>query len=147
MAAHALTILRQIRLRFIEEGPEAGTRHARDATNAPGTDLGSGCEYETWAYLDRGEGTIGEPGLLTLEGIERHLERHLWMAVYPSLESIQAARDLFVRHGEPGHVRRAKTWVKHEDVRVRYRRKLAEVDPTYFPMTRLAPVVEPQERA
>jgi hypothetical protein len=147
MAAHALTIHRQIRLRYLAEGAEAATRHARDATNAPGTDIGSGCEYETWAYLDRGDGTIGEPALLSLDGIERHLERHLWMAVYPTLESVKAARALFVRCPTPGWQRRSRSWERHEDVRVRYRRKLAEQDPIFFPMTRLAPVIEPQERA
>ena len=91
MAAHGLTILRQIRQRFTKDGAEAATRYAKDATNAPGTDIGSGFAPNSWEFCDRGDGEVGSPELLTLEGIDREIARNMHLDSFPCLEAYKEA--------------------------------------------------------
>ena len=97
MAAHGLTILRQVEKMCVEKPEQAGD-YAFYATHAPGTDLATGFRWEAWWLLDRGRSMTPEA---LLAAVREEIVLHQWMSKYRTLEEVKGARDAFVRYGKP----------------------------------------------
>lgn len=103
MAAHGLTILRQVEQMCVEK-PERAGEYAFGATYAPGTDLASGFRWDAWHLLDRARSMTPEA---LLAAVREEIEKHAWMGKYRCLEEVKAARVAFVRAGTPHWKKRA----------------------------------------
>jgi hypothetical protein len=97
MAAHGLTILRQVEHICVEKPEKAGD-YAFGATYAPGTDLATGFRWDAWHLLDRARSMTPEA---LLAAVREEIVLHQWMSKYRTLEEVKAARDAFVRYGKP----------------------------------------------
>jgi hypothetical protein len=86
MAAHGLTILRQI-ADHIVRFPDTACSYALAATDAPGTCVSAGFSMHTWAGLE----AAGLDKSLTYlnEVVKMGIERHEWMSKFRNLEEVR----------------------------------------------------------
>lgn len=112
MAAHGLTILRQI-WTMLREQPHRATSYAEGALEAPGTCFTAGFSMDTWRAIDstligvsRGTATLD-----TLrEVVQNAIVAHLWMEAYPTLEAVRAAKEAYVKVGKPHYRKRMEAF-------------------------------------
>lgn len=106
MAAHALTIMRQSLNKLQELGPtQNALLYVRRGLDAPGTCASAGFSWEAWSTINDAV-TLVEKNPGRVQNLEDALKSIIaslmWMAAYPTFESIQEARFAYLRRGRPG---------------------------------------------
>lgn len=105
MAAHGLTIMRQIQ-KLISEGKSKDdvTRYVDGGLSAPGTCFTVGFSASSWGAVERvntrvkeGEASLDDLALV----VDGAIKAHAWMDAYPCMEAINDAAGAFVRYGKP----------------------------------------------
>lgn len=109
MAAHGLTILRQIKNVCLSRPMMATVAYLDSALNAPGTCCTVGFDTHTWfelwsAQLKLADGQMGAAEFLTL--LDTAIQKHMWMDAYPCMDAIKAAQALYVKPHTPHYRKR-----------------------------------------
>jgi hypothetical protein len=88
MAAHGLTICKQVRNIIDTRPPEVAFDYAYGATCAPGTCFTAGFDWDIWTRIDR---AVQERDMAALiSAVEDGIHLHGWMAEFRTLEDVRA---------------------------------------------------------
>ena len=104
MAAHGLTILRQIYKQVSEEKPSSDILSYIDgALRAPGTCFTTGFGISTYTSLALAAESVerGAPVSSLLPVLKEGMDAHEWMDAYPSVESLRCAFHRYIRPQTP----------------------------------------------
>ena len=144
MAAHGLTILRQMR-KALGEGldQQAVVQRVRWGLCAPGTCSSVGFSFDLWEAIRKASDALeveeedvqARKAALAVE-IDAGILALSWMNAYPTLEAITLARDAYVKPGTPHYNKR---WRRFDEgvssVHAKARRMIAD----RYPLDRRAP--------
>ena len=142
MAAHALTILRQVRFALVS-GRTDITNSIEFALSAPGTCCSVGFSSDQWDAVERANAKLKETGTeeaktALLATIDTAITTVAWMDAYPMMEAVKAAMLAYIKIGTPHYKAR---WVKFEQGDTKAQATARAAIAGQYPLDRRAPAI------
>jgi hypothetical protein len=140
MAAHGLTIMRQMREMILKDLPQDQiTYHVGNALSAPGTCFTKGFQTSSWTAVERmnegvKQGTSSLTDLLVI--LDEAIRVHLWMDAYPCMEAVEDASRAYVKFKKPYWKKRYAAF-ENGDAKAHARARASIVE--RWPLNRVAP--------